>query len=298
MGKPENDAPSDPQPGEAPPDYHAAVATGPGTGAGAGAGRLTTPYRPFPPVMHARYQWKITQTFHLCSESPDERLYAVAAHSGLGGGGLPRVVLHNGPSDKCPILAAACEGRPAGRVDAFALSSILQLPPLTPAAAGSSEELVGEVMRARTVGESGVGYAFSIEVNHDGKLVREEFEWRKSKKGCDEELGKEGGFKLLRLSSRQNQGSSKASSSRGTAADDGCEVVALFKWNKTLTNMMHPFELRFAGAALSGSLGDRWAAMAVITGLRLWWLHAGGRANRKTAAVGEGGGSSAVYTSG
>ncbi len=54
--------------------------------------------------------------------------------------------------------------------------------------------------------------------------------------------------------------------------------------------MMHPFELRFVGAALSGSLGERWAFTAVITGLRLWWLHAGGRANRKTAAVGEGSG--------
>ncbi|KAI4858990.1 hypothetical protein F4820DRAFT_441099 [Hypoxylon rubiginosum] len=267
--------------GEAPPDYHAAIATSPS--------RLSTPYRPFPPVMHARYQWKLTGTFHLCSEDPDERLYAVAAHSGLKGD-FPRVVLHNGPSDRDPLLAAACEERRVGLVDRYSPNSTIQLPPLAPAA--DPTEFVKEVMQARTVGESGMGYAFSIEVDHGGKLVREDFEWRKSKKGSNEEF-KDGGFKLLRLSSRQHQESSHnstASSSRDVATEDGYDVVALFKWNKTLTNMMHPFELRFVGAALSGSLGERWAVTAVITGLRLWWLHAGGRANRKTAAVGEGSG--------
>lgn len=187
MGKPEYDdkgALSDPHgappytetvpgggsshPGEAPPDYHAAVAS-----------RVATPYRPFPAVLHARYQWKITQTFHLCSEHPDEKLYAVAAHSGFSGN-LPRVVLHNGPSDKDPFLAAACEERSAGFVDTYSLNSIIQLPP---APVAGSEELVTEVMHARTVGQDGVGFVFSIEVNHDGNLVREEFEWRKSKKG-------------------------------------------------------------------------------------------------------------------
>ncbi|KAI1777239.1 hypothetical protein F4818DRAFT_341597 [Hypoxylon cercidicola] len=274
------------QPSEAPPDYHAAVAASPG--------RVSTPYRLFPPVMHARYQWKLTGTFHLCGASPDERLYAAAAHTGYGGN-LPRIVLHNGPSDKDPFLAAACEERRAGRVDTYSINSIIQLPP-----AAGSDELATEVMRARTVGESGVGYAFAVEVSHDGKLVREDFEWRKAKKGSDEEL-KAGGFKLLRLSSRLKQESGRsgtASSSCDATTEDGYEVVALFKWNKTLTNMMHPFELRFVGAALSGSLGDRWALMAVITGLRIWWLHAGGRANRKTAAVGEGGGSPGVYMSG
>ncbi|XXG95767.1 hypothetical protein Hte_002038 [Hypoxylon texense] len=288
------------RPSEAPPDYHAAVASSaPGPGPGPGPSRLSTPYRPFPPVMHARYQWRLTGTFHLCGEDdPDERLYAVATHSGLKGD-FPRVVLHNGPSDKDPFLAAACEERRVGLVDRYALGSTIQLRPL--AGGDPDGELVKEVMRARTVGESGMGYAFSIEVDHGGKLVREDFEWRKSKKGSNELL-KDGGFKLLRLSSRRYQESSRSStassSSHDATTEDGYEVVAIFKWNKTLTNMMHPFELRFVGPALSGSLGERWAVMAVITGLRLWWLHVGGRANRKTAAIGEGGGLPDVYMSG
>ncbi|KAL7629520.1 hypothetical protein AAE478_001041 [Parahypoxylon ruwenzoriense] len=274
---------SNSQPTDAPPDYHVVVATG--------AGRPSSPYRPFPPVMHARYQWKLTGTFHLCDEKPDDRLFAVSTHTGFSGE-LPRVMLHHGPSDKHPVLAAACEERPVGKIDKYSPNSVIQLPALVPNT--DSEELVTEIMQAHTVGETGVGYEFSVEVGHGDKMTREKFEWRKTKKGSDGEF-KEGGFKLLRLSSRHAQGSNSSNSGDATcssneaATEDGYEVVALFKWNKTLMNLVHPFELRFVGSALSGSLGERWGLMAVVTALRLWWLNAGFRANRKTAAVGEGG---------
>ncbi|KAI5866532.1 hypothetical protein GGS23DRAFT_275794 [Durotheca rogersii] len=263
-------------PAEAPPDYDVAVATGPS--------RL---YRPFPPEMQARYQWKITATFHLCGgERPDDRLFAVSTHAGWDGE-VPRIVLHNGPSDKDPVLAFSCEERTVTRLDVYSPNSIVKLPPVVPSA--DPKQLATEIMRAHTIGETGVGYEFSIEVSHSAKLVREKFEWRKVKKGADGEL-KEGGFKLLRLSSRRDPESVAASPSQEPAAatEDGYDVVAVFKWNKTLTNLMRPFDLRFVGDALSGSLGERWALVTVLTALRLWFLHAGARANRKTVAAGEG----------
>ncbi|KAI1395276.1 hypothetical protein F4819DRAFT_198425 [Hypoxylon fuscum] len=286
---PEGAAGSNSQPTEAPPDYYTAIATD--------SGHLSTPsnnatsvpvaYRPFPPVIHARYQWKLSKTFHLYSEKPDDRVFAVSTHAGYTGR-YPRAVLHNGPNDKDPILAVAREETPATSIDRYSLNSVIELPPVD--SSTNSGELVKEIMQTHTVGQNGVGYWFPIEVNHGGKMRNENFEWRKTKKGSDDDL-QGGGFKLLRLSSQEveaNSGSSGATSSTHRAtAEDGHEVVAVFKWNNTLTNMMHPFEVHFVGDALSGSLGERWSLMVVITALRLWWLHAGFRANRKTAELGE-----------
>jgi hypothetical protein len=55
-----------------------------------------------------------------------------------------------------------------------------------------------EMMRPRVKSDNGVAFLFSIEVSE--KLRREHFEWRKIKKGDDNEA-KANGFKLLRFSS-------------------------------------------------------------------------------------------------
>ncbi|MBE3041499.1 hypothetical protein IMZ48_02740, partial [Candidatus Bathyarchaeota archaeon] len=85
----------------------------------------TTPYAPFPPIMSAHYQWKLTKTFHL-GESADKRLYAASTHTGWGSTGQG-IILYNGPTDKDPKLAAVGE---ENKWTQTSPNSVITLPPL------------------------------------------------------------------------------------------------------------------------------------------------------------------------
>lgn len=292
-----------PQETQAPPDYGHQGSTEPSDQASTRMAATASPYRPFPSVMNAYYQWNLAglKTFFVCGASRDERLYAVEVHTGYSGKGplgmRPGLELHNGTSTKDPILAAAGDkSQFAAQYGAFSPDNVILLPALL--SGTNPQQMDTETMSARTIGDDGVAFFFTVEVGDGEKMRREKFEWRKIKKG-DEEEAKEGGFKLLRLSSTGQQtanqlsggsGSSNSkeedpsssSSSSSHAADHGGGEVALFAWTKTWSNLDHPFTLQ-----LLASLGERWTIMVVITALRLWELNVQGKTKRGFVARAE-----------
>ncbi|KAI1402529.1 hypothetical protein F4819DRAFT_454251 [Hypoxylon fuscum] len=239
-----------------------------------------TPYRPFPPVMKAFYQWNLSglKVFYLCGPSGEhERLFAVEQHLGLSFSGplavRPGVILYNGTSTKDRILAAASDESLAGsRPYTFNPNTIVLLPPRAP----GSKFMVRETMRARAIGHK-VTFQFSLDVGLEEKTRRETFEWRKITKAEKDEEAEQGGFKLLRVPSAPSSGGSNramaSSASSVTTVDNESEVLALFAWTKTFSNLKHPFTLELKGNGLSGALGEPWTLAVVVTAMRLWMLH-------------------------
>ncbi|KAH9999745.1 hypothetical protein F4779DRAFT_604991 [Xylariaceae sp. FL0662B] len=230
---------------------------------------MISPYRSFPSLITAYYQWKITREFHL-GEDNNRRLYCVSTHAGLTdwGPGKPGIILHNGPTGKHPMLAAAGE---EPNWNSFALNSVITLPSLSRAPGQTSTE----VMRASTT-QNTVRFQFSVEVGHGTYLRREDFEWRKSKGDDDKGLVEPPwtcGFKLMRLSHPEKDGSE--------------EVLAVFAWNHGLS--LTPFRIQFRKGGLADVLGERFALMVIITALRLWGLKHQGRTSSSTVASGEAG---------
>ncbi|KAI0386658.1 hypothetical protein F5Y04DRAFT_242075 [Hypomontagnella monticulosa] len=289
MGKPEDSTPRETSGSEVapPPPYTEVVQNAQGEGSAppnynshAPVAIAISPYQPFPQVLDAHYQWKSASVFHL-GDDANKRLFAVSVHTGWGGKGpgRPGMILHNGPTDKDLMLAAA--GEEGEKASTYSPNSIITLPALSGGAPG---QYCTEVMRASKNMDT-VVFRFSIEVGQK-ELHREDFEWRKSK--GDEvkdfvESPWKCGFKLVRLSTHQNGGSSSQK-----AAGTEQEVVAVFAWSSTWS-VMTPFKVQFRGSGRDGALGERFTLMAVITSLRLWWLKQQGRTSENTIAAGEAG---------
>ncbi|KAH8820630.1 hypothetical protein F5884DRAFT_764709 [Xylogone sp. PMI_703] len=217
------------------------------------AATSSSPSRLIPPVINAYSNWGRVKTFDLCGASREERLYIVESHSGFSGkkplGFRPGLLLHAGMSRKDPILAAAGNESPSRSLNP---DTIVLLPCLDPSADSSTMAI--EKMRLATTAGS---LRFSIEVSEE--MQREEFEWRKIKKGEDSNA-QSGGFRLVRLSS----GSQRAQSSSGS------ETVAILAWTMKWIGSTHGFTLQLMGTE---KLGERWALMTVMTTLRLFSLH-------------------------
>ncbi|KAI2462984.1 hypothetical protein F4781DRAFT_418104 [Annulohypoxylon bovei var. microspora] len=269
---------------EVPPDHHTKMPKSMTTTA--------TPYRPFPSLMKAYYQWSLLgiKVFNLCGPSGEhERLFAVEQHTGYSFSGplgiRPGMILYNGTSTKDRILAAAGdESQMGARPYAFNPNTIILLPPRVP----GSKFMVREMMRARSIG-NGVTFQFSLDVGLGEKTGRETFEWRKIMKAEKDEEAKQGGFKLFRVPSSSSSGSSSqavpSSSSSAVAADSNSEVFALFAWTKTFSNPNHPFTLELKVDGLATGLGESWTLAVVITAARLWMLHMCGKTNRPVVAA-------------
>ncbi|KAI4592308.1 hypothetical protein KJ359_011367 [Pestalotiopsis sp. 9143b] len=230
----------------------------------------------FPPSFNAYYQWKFTKTFHL-GEHKDRPLYAVRTHTGWSS--APGVVLHNGPSDKDPVLAAA------GNESTWSKHTVVVLPPLP----GSGAESSTEFMRTN-LGWKTQTYPFTIEVGDTsggagrGAWRRENFEWRQSHGGEVRQLGKcFRGWKLVRLGADADGPGGQRDERAAGASSDGKEVVAVWAFYSGWS-MTKSFKFQFLGSGLTGELGERWSVMAVITALRMWYLHFQG-VNASTAAT-------------
>ncbi|KAH0436004.1 hypothetical protein CcaCcLH18_04537 [Colletotrichum camelliae] len=238
----------------------------------------TTPYQPFPPSMNAYYQLKITRTFHL-GDSNNHKLYAVSSWSGASSKspGIPCIILHNGPNAEDPVLAVCSDEKnwsPSVNYPRSLHSSMI-LPSLeaNPSGKGQEEKHATEDLRPVIASGSHVdSFQFSIEVpqpnNEAGtsRLLREGFEWRRTSK--DELDGYNNGFELFRLKS-DIQPEKMSSDVGGSGPHDEALAAILFKGSLSVNK---PFNFEFKGRGLTGELGDRWAVLAIMTGIRIWFL--------------------------
>ncbi|KAI1740645.1 hypothetical protein F4680DRAFT_418744 [Xylaria scruposa] len=202
----------------------------------------------FPPAFCVYCQ---STRHYIIGESHYLPLYAVSTHSSLSS--KPDLVLYSGASEDTPPLAFV-DHEPFSRSAGITLPARRQGSPSFPA---SHELLESGGPFTRTL-------SFDIETAaSDGR--REHFEWRHSSGVEIEALGgRHSGWKLVRLSP---PGMSKRRNNRGNNSTLG-EVVAV--WVATGMFMARVLRFQFLGSGADGSLGERWAVMAVASALAIW----------------------------
>ncbi|CAI7594331.1 unnamed protein product [Penicillium glandicola] len=211
----------------------------------------------FPPTMNGYFQWKFTTTFHL-GPTADEKLYAVSTHATVLNS-KPSVVLYDGPTNKHPVMATAH---------------------------GSQHEndIVEQVVPGGSLKHLSPSYTFEICVGPKG-TTPERFEWRKSQGNEIKELaaGLSYGWKLVRLAGPVNSvGGSRKERDRGYTSD-GLEIVALIAHNASWS-MTKGFRFAFMGTGLTGTMGENWEIVVVISALQMWFIDVQA-ASATTAAV-------------
>ncbi|KAI0395568.1 hypothetical protein F5Y17DRAFT_422820 [Xylariaceae sp. FL0594] len=214
----------------------------------------------FPPALNGYIQKVFSTTLHL-GPTKDSPLYAVRMHTGMTKN--PEQVMHDGPSDKYPVLATA------NRVSMWKPSRTA----LTIAARdGVTHDEASECveMEAHTSFKTKT-FTFEADVGPGKETHRERFEWRPSHGAEIRELdGYKWGWKLVRVSNAVAGGGGSRATRAAGSASDGSEVVAV--WAHNGMSMTKALKFQFRGSALTGILGDRWATLAIISAVRIWWL--------------------------
>ncbi|KAI0552435.1 hypothetical protein F4679DRAFT_535612 [Xylaria curta] len=234
------------------PSYHDGE---PSSGAGfTSAGGLR-----FPPTLNAYLQMAFTRTFHL-GERKEAPSFAARMHSGFTKN--PELVLYNGPSEKDPILATATH-KSLWKSRATLITA--------PAREGVPHDTESQnVEMACHTSFKHKTYTFTADVGVGKETRREEFEWRSSHGNEVRELdGYKWGWKLVRLSGEPlGNGGDRATRASGSTSD-GHEIVAVWAHNNSMS-MTKAFKFQLMGSALNGMLGERGAALALISALRIW----------------------------
>lgn len=255
--------------------------------------------RQFPPAVNLYREAfpgaPLQQRFFLAEHQPAP-LYAVSASPWGGLGAAAALVLHNGPTDDYPPLAtvayrigggggggAGAGGDPMGR------RADVSLPPLVPsgAAPGARVEPVAvrlptrmsrvfgfhvEVPWGPAPGTAGVDPAAAGATAAGVEAWRREsYEWRPSSHSLA--VGGLGGasqgWQLVRLERElPPPAGGFAVAGTGPPSGDGYEVVAAC--TTAVMSMTKLWKFAFLGTGVSGALGERWAVMAVVTGLVIW----------------------------
>jgi hypothetical protein len=261
---------------ESPPNYDDALIT-------------SSRYGSLPSTMSVHGQWTKWKSLNLCGANSKERLCLIEMQTGYSGkpplGMRTGFLLRDGMSTKDQLLAAA--GDESRGLHAFNPDGIIFLPPLHPDP--KSDHMDTELMRAEPGTNNDIAFHFSIEVGEEER--REEFAWRKVKKGDDQ--ANRNGFKLVRLSSSQQtsqrNGSSsvqKSSSSSSPLAGQHGETVAFLGWVMAWPSLTHAFTLELMDGQ-SGALGERWTLMVIVTAIRLYTLHVKGRTSKFVVDIGK-----------
>ncbi|KAI1781083.1 hypothetical protein F4818DRAFT_451301 [Hypoxylon cercidicola] len=214
--------------------------------------------RQFPPVFNMYQESGFSKRHYTIGEHQATPLYAVTVYPGWSG--KPSVVLHGGPSDAHPPLAAIDQS-------SFGSAATVTLPP-----ADAPPSSVAAVK----IESAGGGFRLPTYTFNVGTGL---FQWRHSGGAEVRSLdGRGAGWKLVRLAP-------DAPAARGaTFASDGGEVVAAWAWASG--SLTKKFKFRFLGTGASGVLGERWAVMAVASALKIW----DSERRRRNAAAGGGGG--------
>ncbi|KAJ5502777.1 hypothetical protein N7463_005651 [Penicillium fimorum] len=217
----------------------------------------------FPPSLNGYFQWKLTSTFHL-GPTAEEKLFAASTPATVLNN-KPSVVLYDGPTDKHPVMATA-RGDKWGRSRPIAIT----LPPRP----GSQHEqdIVVQVVPGGSLKHISPSYAFETCVGPKG-TTPEKFEWRKSQGNEIKELaGLSYGWKLVRLTPPANNsvGGSRKERDRGYTSD-GLEVVAIIAHNASWS-MTKGFRFTFLGSGLTGTMGENWEIVVVISAVQMWFI--------------------------
>ncbi|KAJ0312258.1 hypothetical protein COL5a_001941 [Colletotrichum fioriniae] len=229
---------------------------------------LTAATHKFPPTINCYFQWAFTRTFIL-GPSNEERLFAASPHAGWRTK-RREIILHDGPTDKHPMLAtigkwwAAKAQTPATIV----------IPPREER--GETSGFETEITGVPWGLDQSSARVFSMTVGgkETGTEARtERFQWRGSRGGEVSELAHGGtyGWKLVRLNEvAEGAGGSRREREAGYTSD-GHEIVAILATNyKSLTKGL---KFSFAGSGLTGILGERWEIVTVATALWTWYTH-------------------------
>ena len=233
--------------------------------------------RQFPPTFSV-YSGFMTSDLTI-GQHKDSPIYAVSVHSGLSG--QPNLVLHAGTTKRAPLMAAVDFHSFSRRMD-------ITLPPpssSSPAAKNSSASggagirntgpRAHETVEARFSGWNNA-HPFTIDVEATGR--REAFEWRHSTGGLavgSLDAGSSG-WKLVRMDAGTDR-----NANGGFTTSDGRPVVAV--WSRTNFRGNKVGKFMFLGAGADGSLGERWAMMAVMSALGLYEKQR--RQERRSAAA-------------
>ncbi|KAJ0161549.1 hypothetical protein CTA2_6028 [Colletotrichum tanaceti] len=252
--KPLPDAPAD----EAPPPYEAEPSSGPPRpmpmpmpSTSPRPMPSTSPMpspssvaRQFPPAFNV-YAQSFSRTL-LLGEHQNQPFYAMSIHSGLTSS--PPIVLHSGPANTCPPLASV-------EHHSFSARMSMTLPSAPKGRPGGAPIVELEC----NLDFPTSSYAFAMGVGPNCERL-ERFEWRPSSGEAIAMLdGRSRGWKLVRLA--------QAAGPAGFRGGDGKEVVAV--WTDAGLSMTKVAKFAFTGSGLTGELGERWAIMAVISGLAI-----------------------------
>lgn len=210
----------------------------------------------YPPTLNLYYQWKLKQVYYLGPDS-DNRLHAVSLDSKLFSR-KQTLLLHDGPTDKAPVLATAT--RSASGWSDKATITIRR-------SDGSDAEIL--VHRPEDSGfMKSAARSFTISTP---KGVVEEFQWRTTHGNEIKELaGRSYGWKLVRMSGQHQAAPAQKEPDLGFTSD-GKEVVAVLAHNMSWS-MTKGYRFAFMGSGLTGVYGEDWETATVFSGFLLWWI--------------------------
>lgn len=223
----------------------------------------------FPQKWHL-YQPGWTRQFKI-GERQDAPLFAVVPHTGWFG--RPRLTLHAGEGKKSDVVAAVKKPPPSlgglGNRHGFRI--------VFPGEEGMPEDVVEVKACLLSVGAAALrqhrSYRFTVKVGSGWERRAETFEWRythgKTVRALREGRGDgglrkamnriEGGWELVRLDS-------EVGFSQGPSG--GEEVVAV--WGEASVSLHKKASFAFLNSGATGKLGNRFANVAVISGMALW----------------------------
>ncbi|KAJ5824751.1 hypothetical protein N7447_007091 [Penicillium robsamsonii] len=229
----------------------------------------------FPPFLNGYFQWKLTSTFHL-GPTAEEKLFAASTPATILNN-KPSFVLHDGPTNKHPVMATA-RGDKWGRSRPIAIT----LPPRP--GSQHKHDIVEQVVPGGSLKHISPSYAFEICVGPKG-TTPEKFEWRKSQGNEIKELaGLSYGWKLVRLTPPVNRsvGGSRKERDHGHTSD-GLEVVAIIAHNASWS-MTKGFRFAFLGSGLTGTMGENWEIVVVTSAVQMWLIDIQGSSATTAAA--------------
>ncbi|KAI1475786.1 hypothetical protein F4774DRAFT_395865 [Daldinia eschscholtzii] len=225
----------------------------------------------FPLSFNAYFEKKIMSKLFYLGEHAEAPLYAVTMHSGWTT--KPLLEMHSGPKDSDPIMATV------GYESWFSTGkrTIIKIFPdiaglSTPAEESSSgsssgsDSASGPAVAVKTFDMiqrykwTRSWHELSIEVGIGKDVRQENFEWRRTQGEEVKELDSSGeGWKLVRL---------EGTATGKNSTSDGKEVVAVWSVNGGWS-MTKFCKFQFLGSGATGVLGDTFAIVALISGLKI-----------------------------